>query len=149
MSSQSSQDLNQFLKPLKLFLDGCRSDSEQSEGITHLSYGLKIIQGKFIIPNEKHAEFLELYTNAIKYHQLSILETPTEFNPLLIDFDLEGAELNKNGRLYDSIDITTLLNIYVNSLNQLFNISEYNFYIFEKPEPTKKKQIFVKTASIL
>ena len=60
MSVHNSQDLSQFLNPLKLFLDGCRADSEKSEGVTHLSYGT-IIQGKFNIPNEKHKEFLQLY----------------------------------------------------------------------------------------
>ena len=137
MSVQSSQDLSQFLTPLKIFLDGCRSDSENSEGVTHLSYGT-IIQGKFNIPNEKHKEFLQLCKKTIKYHHLSILEIPTEYNPILIDIDLNGEELNKNGRLYDSGEINTLLNIYNNSLNQLFNISEYNFYIFKKQQATEK-----------
>ena len=117
------------LNSLKSFLNGCRSNSEQSEGITHLSY-VHIIQGKFIIPIEKHKEFLKLYTSAIKYHPLSIVEVPTEYNPLLIDIDLEGVELTKNGRLYDSSDINALLNIYNISLNELFNVNEFEFYIF-------------------
>ena len=86
MSVQSLQDKSQFLTPLKIFLDGCRSCLEDSEGVTHIGYGT-IIQGKFFIPNEKHEDFIKLYTNAIKYHHLSILETPTEYNPILIDID--------------------------------------------------------------
>jgi len=132
MSVQSSEAKSHYLTNLKSFLDGCRARKNDIEVVTHLSFG-DLIKGRFNISSEKHEEFIKLYTKAIKYHRLSILECPTEYNHILIDIDLSGSELKQNGRLYDSVDIKHLLNIYNNSLNRLFDIKKYKFHVFEKP----------------
>ena len=122
MSVQSSSEAKSHsLTHLISFLDGCRPRKNDIEVVTHLSFG-DLIQGRFNIPVEKHEEFIKLYTKASKYHRLSILECPTEYNHILIDIDLSGSELKQNGRLYDSADIKHLLNVYNNSLNSLFDI---------------------------
>ena len=134
MNNQNSDNKKQSLTHLISFLNGCRQSQKDLEGVTttHSSFG-DIIQGKFIISNEKQEKFIKLYTEAIKYHQLSILECPTEYNPILIDITLTARNVKTNGRLYEANDIINLLNIYIESLNKLFDIKKIKFFIFEKP----------------
>ena len=47
-----------------------------------------------------------------------------------------------NGRCYNSIDIKHLLNIYNDSLNMLFDIQNYSFHIFEKPNVKKNNDVY-------
>ena len=143
MNIKNSDNKNQTLTHLISFMNGCRHVKD-IEGVahTHLSFG-DIIQGRFFIPNEKQEEFIKLYLEAIKYHRLSVLEIPTEYNPILIDIDLNNFNIKENGRLYNSRDITLLLNIYNNSLNQLLDIKEpYTFHIFEKPYINKIDDLY-------
>ena len=134
MNNQNSDNKKQSLTHLISFLNGCRQSQKDLEGITttHLSFG-DIIQGKFVIPVERNEEFIELYTEAIKYHQLSILEIPTVYNPIFSDITLTATNVKDNGRLYENDDIINLLNIYIESLNKLFDIKKNKFFIFEKP----------------
>ena len=109
------------LTHLITFMNGCRLPYD-IEGVvqTHLSFGV-LIKGKFYIPKEKHEEFINLYCEAIKYNKLSIIERPTDYNPILIDIDLTGDTLKENNRLYNIEDFQHL-NIYNTSLNKLFDL---------------------------
>ena len=111
MKIENSDNKKQTLTRLISYLNGCRHVKD-IEGVepTHLSFG-DIIQGRFFISNEKHEEFIILYSEAIKYHRLSILETPSAYSPILIDIDLTYGVLKENGRCYNSVDIKHLLNI--------------------------------------
>ena len=104
MNINNSDNKNKNLTLLISFLNGCRHMKDIEGVATHLSFG-DIIQGRFFIPVEKHQEFIKLYLEAIKYHRLSILECPTEYNPILIDIDLKNYNIKENGRLYNSGDI--------------------------------------------
>jgi hypothetical protein len=124
------------LTELKTFLS--KHHSENAEDTTHLSYGL--VQGKFKLDKGEREEFMKLYYRAVKNgNKLSIIEKPIEYSPLVVDIDLEVENLC-NGRLYDDKMIYKFVKIYTKQLNKIIDEDSriYDFYIFEKSQPTIK-----------
>lgn len=127
---------------LETFLNEHRCNDINNLEPTHMSYGK--IQGKFSLDRIQRKEFMKLYYNAIKTgHQLSILEKPKEFGPLVVDIDIKNNSTD-NKRLYNDKLINKIIELYTNELNNYIENNEdkhYEFFIFEKNKPTIKDNI--------
>ena len=95
------------------FMNECRT----GDTFTHLSYH-KDFSGKFNIPEDKIIDFTGLYIKCIEYKvDLSILEKPKDYSPLVIDVDLKKATDN-NDRIYDDNDIDYIINCYTDAIEE-------------------------------
>jgi len=132
---------------LENFLNQHRCDSDNNWEPTHMSYGK--LQGKFHIDVTEQNDFIKLYSKAIKdAHNLSILEKPKEYGPLVIDIDIklleEEYDHTNNVRLYDDKLINSIIKLYTDELNGYIESNDnkqYDFFIFEKNKPTIKNNI--------
>ena len=121
-----------------------REDNDEDD-YNYQSWG-KLVQGRFKIDDCE--TFLDLYKNAIEEGaDLSILERPTEYGPIVIDIDLKYAVADYDSaptRLYTSDDLNKILNAYNKALGELVELTDikYNFYIFEKPKPKTLDDIY-------
>lgn len=115
--------------------------TSDSSATTHLSYGN--IQGKYNIKNNK--EFMKHYINAIKndIDDLSILEKPKTYGPLVVDIDLEIPYKEDVTRLYNEKLIKKVSKMFVKAVDEKFIIDDekkYHAFIFEKDHADKKEK---------
>jgi len=120
-------------------------EDNDEDDYNYQSWG-KLAQGCFKI--EDSETFLTLYKNAIEEGaDLSILERPTEYGPIVIDIDIkcpvEDYDSPPN-RLYNSDDLNKILQAYNKALGEFVELTDikYNFYIFEKPNPKTLEDIY-------
>ena len=109
------------------------------EKATHRSYGE--CKGNFVLNKDQTKEMMKLYVDAIDKGEtnLTILEMPKEYGPIVIDIDLEQLE---DTRLYDGALIKTVIKYYIESINKYLKVSKkcYNIYLLEKEKPTYKEK---------
>jgi hypothetical protein len=116
-----------------------RRVTESNLETTHLSYGG--FNGKFYISDEDYNNFMDLYIKAINEGaELSILEKPKEYGPIIVDIDLQKETDNINERLYNKEMIKEIIKKYINAIDYYLDAPKNYFKIslFEKNKGTKK-----------
>ena len=124
-------------------LEKHRHNDDNKDGMTHLSYGL--FNGKFFLDKAARKEFMNHYIKAIDsgVDDLSILERPKEYAPIIVDVDLEIPSENhvEGERLYDIDLIHNIIKKYSDSINKYLIVPEEKFKVclFEKPKAQEKE----------
>lgn len=136
--------LNKYKRDVYDFLDKHRFIDDTKQQPTHLSYGM--FQGKFVLDKNERKEFMTKYITALEngVADMSILERPKEYAPIIIDIDLElpiDSLLPDQKRLYDSRMITNVIKCYNDVINKYLEIKENNICIFEKTKPLEKETV--------
>jgi P4 family phage/plasmid primase-like protien len=112
---------------------------------THTRIGneaLGIFSGKFHIPDDKFADFMQLYYEEIFVnHRIEYLtEKQLDKNgPILVDLDFRFS-LETNTRIYTEDHVEDLIELYLIKLKDIFqfdNDSKFDIYIFEKKNVVK------------
>jgi P4 family phage/plasmid primase-like protien len=110
-------------------------DASTGKGITHTLMASPF--GKFNIPDNKRSKFIEYYVKAIVAGCTpSVIETRTEYGPILVDFDFVQSE-NYPARQYNRNIIGELVIYYIEAIKQYLNAndSQIHAYVYEKKEP--------------
>jgi len=141
----SIKKLNKLKEYVYTFLDKHRFSDDSKEQPTHLSYG--IFQGKFVLDKNDRKEFMGHYTRAIDggVDDMSILERPKDFAPIIIDVDLElPTEEYNGGRLYDLNMIERVISYYIEYIIKYLDIKKdkIRICVFEKQKPQEKETIY-------
>lgn len=133
--------VSKYQSKIEQFLNARRCTSDK---YTHVAMG-ENFYGKFLLNDQEIVEFNNLYAKAIsKNCVFSIGEKVKEYGPIMIDIDLENN--NNNERLYNNDMIIEIIDAYREVITQYFTYENYNLYasVFEKPEPTIKKDNIIK-----
>lgn len=134
---------NKYKQRVHAFLEERRHNNESKDKPTHLAYGQ--FNGKFTIPEKEYDQFMLLYINALEkgVKDFSILETPKDYGPLLIDIDLEIPSENYTDgeRLYDNSLVLNIGKKYVDAINTYLDVQseDCNFFVFEKAKASEKE----------
>jgi len=121
----------------------CNEDNKDKA--THRAWG--IFNGNFLLEKDQQKEFIKLYAEAIEYgvNDFTILETPKEYAPLVVDIDLElPSESYTEGRLYDESMVLNIIKKYIKSLNTFLDVDDIDYRIcyLEKKAPTEKNGVY-------
>lgn len=93
--------------------------------------------GKYNIPANKYAEFIEVYIKAYRDGGFHLVERPAENGPLLIDLDFR-QECKE--RQYTNDDIVYIIKYSTDLIKKYYKISnknELDAFVFEKEKPSK------------
>jgi P4 family phage/plasmid primase-like protien len=125
---------------LKDFLNERRVTNDQNAEITHLSY--PVFNGKFSLSKDDRKEFTKLYISALNANcELTILEKPKEYAPIIVDIDLEKPRTENIKRLYNTEMIKVVIEKYMNAINKYIKINnedDLTAFVFEKESPSIK-----------
>ena len=131
---KSCKSLNAFLKKRKRKKDG---------EYTHTRIGnvsLGIYGGSYFIPTSDRDEFYKLYFKHVfedkKPEYLTETQNKEEGGPLLVDLDLRYP-IEIKERQYKESDISDIVDLYAESLQELLDIEEelvFTIFVFEKDE---------------
>jgi P4 family phage/plasmid primase-like protien len=138
--------LNKLKEGVQRFLDEHRFTDDSKEQPTHLSFGL--FQGKFVLDKQQRKEFMNRYIKAVDggVTDMSILERPKEYGPVIIDIDLEVPSEDYEGdtRLYNNEMISGIIKLYVDAINKYLDVNKKNVKVclFEKPSAQEKDSTY-------
>ena len=131
---KSCKSLNAFLNKRKRKKDG---------EYTHTKIGnvaLGIYGGSYFIPSSDRAEFYKLYYKHVftdkKPAYLTEVQNKQEGGPLLVDLDLRYP-IDITERQYKVTDISDIIDLYAEGLQELFDFEEeiaFIVYVFEKDD---------------
>jgi phage/plasmid-associated DNA primase len=133
------------LDTLKMFMTAHMCDSKEIKP-THVAFGK--FNGCYNITKDDYEEFMDLYCSVVAAgEKVTVLECIPEYAPIIVDVDIKiesDEKLASNiERAYTIKDIKKLIKIYKAALIKLFGVKDTDFYVFEKPEITQKKDNFV------
>ena len=122
-----------------------KNNEDNKDKATHRAWG--IFNGNFLLEKDQQKEFIKLYAEAIEYgvNDFTILETPKEYAPLVVDIDLElPSESYTEGRLYDESMVLNIIKKYIKSLNTFLDVDDIDYRIcyLEKKAPTEKNGVY-------
>ena len=123
------------------FLNLHKHDNESKEHPTHVAFGSII--GKFYLNESVHKEFMKLYSKAVSagVRDMPILETQSEYGPIIVDIDLEQPiEDYKGDRLYGKRHIKKIMEEYIKAIEHYLLVPPEKFKacLFEKIKPQEK-----------
>jgi P4 family phage/plasmid primase-like protien len=141
-----SKKMNKLKQGVYDILERNRCSDENKDNITHTAFGM--FNGKFSLDKMNRKELMLHYTKAVVagIEDLSILERPKEYAPIIVDIDLKIPEddYEEGTRLYSNELMLTVINKYTQSINKYLDVPEDKFKIciFEKDHPTEKDGIY-------
>jgi P4 family phage/plasmid primase-like protien len=134
-----SKKLTKLKQSVYDLLEQHRCTDDNKETTTHVSYG--IFNGKFCLDKLNRKEFMNRYIKAVTsgVDDLSILERPKEYAPIIVDIDLKIPEedYEDGTRLYSNELMLEVIQKYTTSIKKYLDVPEDKFKIcvFEKQRP--------------
>ncbi len=116
------------------FINNCKVYKQKH---TYTSFGPSNKCGTYDIPDDKHKEFMKLYSKAMKYEELYMIERPREVSPLIFDLDWKFSNKYKK-RQYTEETLKYTVITLTKILKQYYKLTYDNTPAFamEKPKPT-------------
>ena len=148
MDNQNNlKNMQKYKDKLHTFMNANRHDEEMKVKPTHIAYGA--FAGRFYLDENKQKEFYKLYIKSLDagVTDLSILETQSEYGPLIIDIDLEKPiddVKSSHERLYTKKHIKKIIDEYVKAIEHYLLVSPDKFKacVFEKDKLQEKTTTF-------
>lgn len=140
----SSNNISPEFRTLSSFLTHYKASNFPDEVLTHTRIGDKdqskgIYGGKYAIPQSKLLEFHELYyQNVFVENRKEYLTEvqPVQGGALVIDLDFRYSYDEILSRPHTKDHVEDIVSLYIEKLNELYNFNEkteFNVFVFEKP----------------
>ena len=135
--------MQKYKDRLQTFMNANRHDDEMKVKPSHTSFGA--FAGRFFFDENKQKELYKLYIKALDYgvSDLSVLETQSEYGPIIVDIDLEKPiddVHSSDERLYTKKHIRKVIEEYVKAIEHYLLVSPDKFKacVFEKDKSQEK-----------
>ena len=116
------------------FINDCKVYKKKH---TYTSFGPSDKCGTYDIPDDKHEEFMKLYSKVMKHEELYMIERPREVSPLIFDLDWKFSNKYKK-RQYTEETLKYTIITLTKILKQYYKLTYDNVlaFVMEKPKPT-------------